>query len=198
MIQINPPRTPIADGNGYISPEWYRFLVQVNRLGDGAYLTLGASPVLGSGRVFTPSADLDGVDGGAGGAYTLGLADTAVVPGTYGNPAGFVTITVDQKGRLTGATTFALSGASGVDYNTTTGVISAHPAGAYGAPTGTLSRTALASYTAGTGLTFGAAYSQAEHTALAARLASVEAALAASTQTLAALITDLKANGNLA
>jgi hypothetical protein len=45
------------------------------------------------------------------------------------------------------------------------------------ADTGTAKKTAHATYTAGATLPFGAAYSQAEHTALAARLDAVEAAL---------------------
>jgi hypothetical protein len=47
------------------------------------------------------------------------------------------------------------------------------------ADTGTAEKTAHATYAAGTTLTFSASYVQAEHTALATRLAAVEAALQA-------------------
>lgn len=162
------------------------------------FLTLTNDPNLGSERVFTPVVgDLTGTDGGANNPYTLGLASTTVAAGTYGNPAGFVTITVDTKGRLTNVTTYPLTASSGIAYNNTTGNFTAVPAGTYGAPTGTLQRTALATYTAGTTLTYSAAYVQAEQTAMATRMASVEAALQAVSRTLGALVTDMKANGNL-
>lgn len=38
---------------------------------------------------------------------TLTLADTAVVPGTYGSATHYPQITVDQQGRITGATEIA-------------------------------------------------------------------------------------------
>jgi hypothetical protein len=168
-------------------------------LASAQFLTLALDPNVGSERVFTPvSGDLTGTDGGANGAYTLGLANTTVTPGTYGNAAGFVTITVDAKGRATGVSTFALTASSGIAYNSTTGAFTAVKAGTYGAPTGTLQRTAFASYTAGTLLTYSLVYVQAEQTAMATRMQAVEAALQDVSRTLAALITDMKANGNLA
>lgn len=59
--------------------------------------------------------------------------------------------------------------------------------------TGTAKRTANATYAAGATLTFSAAYTQAELTALATRLAAVEAALQNSSQTVKALKDDLHA-----
>lgn len=192
---------------------------------QASFLTLDTSQDLGSERVLTPATgEITGTDAGAGLAYTLGLADTAVVPGSYGDNGGagaanFVTATVDQKGRLTSAGTFtittgnvpegsnlyytdararaAISAGAGINYDNTTGVITAKSAGTYGAPTGTLSRAAFATYTAGTTLTFSAAYVQAELTALATRLAAVEAALSTISRIGGALVTDMKANGNI-
>ena len=61
--------------------------------------------------------------------------------------------------------------------------------------TGTANRSGKATYSAGSGLSFGATYSQAEHTALAARVAALEAALQDASQTIKALIDDLSIAG---
>lgn len=114
---------------------------------QGSFLTLGGDPNLGSERVFDPvTGELVGTDNGAGTTYTLGLADTAVFAGSYGDASHLVTITADQKGRVTGLQQFvlnsdnvtegvtnlfftnararaALSGGTGINYNSTTGVI---------------------------------------------------------------------------
>lgn len=111
------------------------------------FLTLDDDPNLGSERVFTPIAgELLGTDGGVGGGYTLGLANTAVIAGDYGDASHLVKITVDQKGRVTGLQSFvlnsdnmtegatnlfftnararsALSGGTGINYNSGTGNI---------------------------------------------------------------------------
>lgn len=60
--------------------------------------------------------------------------------------------------------------------------------------TGTAKRSASVTYAAGPALPFGAAYDQAEHAALAIRLAAVEAALQDSSQTIKALKDDLHAS----
>lgn len=59
---------------------------------------------------------LDGVGGetivtdeGPGADVTVGLADTAVSPGTYGNATNVARITVDQKGRVTSASNVAIT-----------------------------------------------------------------------------------------
>lgn len=110
------------------------------------FLTLGGDPNLGSERVFVPVAgELEGTDGGAGTTYTLGLADTAVVAAPYGAATKTVSVTIDAKGRITGAAEYdlntsnitegsnlfftnararaALSGGTGINYNAGTGVI---------------------------------------------------------------------------
>lgn len=118
---INPPRTPLGTVTGkdvYVSPDWYRFLSQVQKrigsgadpLGAGQFLTLDYNDGLGAERKFTPATgELTGTDGGADGPYTLGLANTAVTAGTYGDASNLVSITVDAKGRVTGASTAALN-----------------------------------------------------------------------------------------
>lgn len=110
------------------------------------FLTLNGDPNLGEERVFVPVAgELLGTDGGVGGTYTLGLANTTVVPGSYGDASHFITASVDAKGRVTGVAAVqlnttnitegtklfytdararaALSGGTGISYNNVSGVI---------------------------------------------------------------------------
>ena len=215
---INPPNTAITDGNGILTPTWYRFFVQVqksmgdaaNPINSGQFLALDTNAGLPSGRKFVPGSGLSATDGGAGGDYTLGLANTAVTAGTYGSASKAVAFTVDAKGRLTAASEYALStsnvtegtnlyftntrarsavsGSSGVSYNSGTGAFTATVAGTYGAPTGTVSRAAFATYTAPV---ISVVPTQAEVQAIADALQVVS-------RTLAALVTDMRANGNLA
>ena len=120
---------------------------QNDAIAASQFLTLTGDPLLGSERAFSPTAgDLVGVDGGANGAYTLGLAATSVTAAAYGSASKTVSFTVDAKGRLTAAGEFtlnsdnvaegvtnkfytdartraALSAGSGISYNSTTGVI---------------------------------------------------------------------------
>ena len=75
------------------------------------FLTLTDAPTLGSERLFTPVAgELVGTDGGANSAYTLGLSDTGILPGVYGDATNFISITVDIKGRITSVTEYPASG----------------------------------------------------------------------------------------
>lgn len=114
---INPPRAKMIDANGFVTADWYRWFARIQgvavtsgNIANGSFLTLGSNPDLPSGRVFTPAAgQLSAVDGGAGGAYTLGLADTAVTPNPYGGASKTVSFTVDAKGRLVAAAEFTLS-----------------------------------------------------------------------------------------
>jgi len=184
---------------------------QYDALTTASFLTLTTEPTLGAERVLTPtSGELVGTDDGANSTYTLGLADTSVTPNTYGDATKTLSFTVDQKGRVTdvqefgldtdniaeGATNLyftqarartSLSDGNGITYDNTTGVISVTSAGTYGTPTGTLSRTTFATYTAPT---ISSPPTQAEVQAIAGALQIVS-------RTLAALITDMEANGNL-
>lgn len=176
-----------------------------------SFLTLTDQPSLGSERVLAlADGEITGTDAGANSTYTLGLANTAVVSDAYGDASHLVRIVIDAKGRATAAQSYvlnsdnvtegatnlfftnararaALSDGAGIDYNSTTGVISATPAGTYGTPTGTLARATFATYAAPT---ISNPPTQAEVQAIADALQVVS-------QTLAALITDMEANGNL-
>ena len=50
---------------------------------------------------------------GVGGNPTIGLADTAVTPGTYGTSTQVGQFTVDAKGRITAAANISISGGGG-------------------------------------------------------------------------------------
>jgi hypothetical protein len=177
---------------------------------SASFLTLTTEPTLGAERLLALSPDLDGDDGGANGTYTLGLADTTVVPGNYGGAPNLITITVDAKGRVTdlanvpidtddvpeGSTNLyytnarargAISAGAGITYTSGTGVVKVTSAGTYGAPTGTLARSAFATYSSPT---ISGPPTQAEVQAIADALQAVS-------RTLGALVTDLKTNGNL-
>lgn len=120
---------------------------QYDAISGAAFLTLTDEPTLGAERVFTPEAgELVGTDAGANGTYTLSLADTGIVAGSYGDASNLVTITVDTKGRATALQSYvlnsdnvtegsanlfftnararaALSGGTGISYNSGTGAI---------------------------------------------------------------------------
>lgn len=153
-FEIAPPREPLADSNGFITPSWYRFLVQVQRmtgtgliesLRDGEYLTYSPSAVLTNSRTLLAGTALSFV--ATASDRTLNLDDTAVVIGAYGSASFIPSFTVDQQGRLTAASQFALnsdnvtegaanlfftnararaavSNGTGLDYNSGTGVFS--------------------------------------------------------------------------
>lgn len=100
--------------------------------------------------------------GDMGGNVTITLSDTAVAPGAYGSATRLASLTVDQQGRLTFATDYelnsdnvteggtnlfftqararaALSGGTGISYNSGTGAIALNatpaPNGTYANPT---------------------------------------------------------------
>lgn len=83
-------------------------------------LTLGAASVLTGARTLAlTAADLVGVDGGAGGSYTLSLAPAGTA-GTYGGNQAWPTVTTDAKGRVTAAASLAFAVTSPIAYTSAT------------------------------------------------------------------------------
>lgn len=137
-------------------------LVEIgDALTTAPFLTLSNEPSLGAERALTLTGDLTAVDAGANSTYTLGLSNTAVVAGVYGDATKTVSFTVTASGRITGASEFALStsniaegsklfytdararlalsGGTGISYNNGTGAIvlanTAVTPGSYGSST---------------------------------------------------------------
>lgn len=129
-----------------------------------------------NGRTIANTTTITFNDGGAGGTVSFTFSGS-----TTNVPEGTRLYFTDARARN------ALNGGPGITYSTVTGQISATPAGTYGTPTGTLSRASFATYTAPV---ISNPPTQAEVQAIADALQAVS-------RTLAALITDLEANGNL-
>jgi hypothetical protein len=151
---INPPRTMLTDRSGNITPEWYRFFAQIQRiLGNDILQSLQEAPYI----VYAPDPVLTGARTAAEGAgivitigdlsATFSLAPSEVMPGTYGSETELSQVTVDQYGRVTDADAIQLvsdnvaegmvnlyftterarqsiSGADGIAYDPATGVAS--------------------------------------------------------------------------
>lgn len=104
---INPPNTPIVTNRGFVTPEWYRYLVQQRKQGDDItdsdVLTLGpAQEIYPNSRALTVAVGeitrtTDETD------VELGLADTGVVADEYGSTTRILILGIDAKGRITGA-----------------------------------------------------------------------------------------------
>lgn len=113
---INPPNTALVDERGMISPVWYRFFANIQRiLGDdpikqfaeASVVTFAASPVFSNERILAGSAAIRLVS--AAPLLTIELRDTTVAPGSYGDAAKTIALTVDQQGRITAAQEFDLN-----------------------------------------------------------------------------------------
>lgn len=77
---------------------------------DAQYVVLTADPTLTGERVLAVTAgELTQTNGGAGGNVTLGLATTGVGAGTYGSTTTISQITVDNKGRITSASSQSIN-----------------------------------------------------------------------------------------
>lgn len=104
-------RIPIAKNTGSGFTTEYTTTGAISGLAIQAeYLLAGPSVQLPFSRIlFSDNTQITITDGGAGGNLTLALAHTAVTPGTYGDGTHVVSITVDQEGRITSATSVAVA-----------------------------------------------------------------------------------------
>lgn len=145
---IAPPQEAFTTDGSYINPSWYRYLVQRKKIEDG--ITDSVVVTFGDERALYPNSkaltvaagQLTETDNGA--TLELGLADT-VAAGTIGDASHLVILAFDAKGRLTAKSVVALesgnvtettklffttararnavSGASGISYDSSTGII---------------------------------------------------------------------------
>lgn len=157
---LNPPSTPIVNNRGMVDPAWYRFFASIQRLvggellqqiQDAPYITSSAYDILGNARLLQPG---DGIKVEfTTGAATVALDEVALAPGPHGSASKTIRVTFDQYGRASAVQEFdlntdnvaegttnlfftqararlSLSAGDGIDYDDTTGVISALSAGA--------------------------------------------------------------------
>ncbi len=80
-------------------------LAQASAINNGPFVVTAADAALPGGKVLTGSANID-VDDTTD--VILDLTDTAVVPLTYGSATKTISLSVDSKGRVTGAQEYAL------------------------------------------------------------------------------------------
>ncbi len=77
---------------------------------NGQYILVGEPPFLPNARIATgASGQISLTDGGAGAAFTFGLAPSGAVAGTYGDTTHVVQLTVDQFGRITAISNVSVS-----------------------------------------------------------------------------------------
>lgn len=83
---------------------------------DSQFVTLATDADLTNERVLTQvTGETVVTDNGAGLTVTVGLANTAVTPDTYGDATHVSVVTIDQKGRITGASETAIHDAVTLD-----------------------------------------------------------------------------------
>lgn len=116
LFTINPPNTPLVDGRGLVSTEWYRFFANLQRvLGNdivgqlqrAPIITYNVSDALVNERVLSGSDDISLTIGAN--LADLDLTDTGATAGTYGSAIAIPQFIVDAKGRLSFADDFALN-----------------------------------------------------------------------------------------
>lgn len=169
---IAPPSEPLTVSGDGCRPSWYRYFVQRKRVEDGVtgsvVVTFGDERSIypNSKQLTVAAGELTETDNGS--SVELGLPDT-IVAGSVGDASHLVVLAFDAKGRLTAASEVELesgnvtettnlffttararasvSGASGITYNSGTGVITLDQS----FTRGLLSGGSGISYNAGTG-----------------------------------------------
>lgn len=205
---IKDPRTLRAFED--LSSNQDTLVTNVNAVIGAPVVGITTSDIFTEDRALAGSGDILLTDGGAKGHLTVSLTPTGVMPGVYGSQTQLSAFQVDSKGRISLAARYTLItdnvmegvanlfftedrarasivDGAGVDYDPVTGIIAATSAGTYGFPTGSTSRATFAAYSAPV---ISNPPTQAEVQAIANALQTIM-------QRVAALITDLKNNGNL-
>lgn len=150
-LPVNPPNTFFIDKSGRVTREWYRYLSYLTSNSnqfvantDADYLLASPSSALVNSRVLVAGAGLDLTT--IVGSATLSLENSGVTADTYGSASRVPSVAVDQYGRVIAATDYALdtdnitegatnlfftntrarsalSGGTGIAYNSGTGQI---------------------------------------------------------------------------
>ena len=104
-------RVPIAQDTGPGYETKYTTLGAIFNGGiEASYIVAENSFSLPDARVLSPTSGQTTItDNGPGATMVIGLADTAVVPGTYGDSTHIAQITVDATGRITDASQINLT-----------------------------------------------------------------------------------------
>ena len=130
ITQIPAPRVPLTESSsGLITTQWFRYFNNLNTiLGSGTGITTPVFGGTGTNVIPTSGQLLIGNFGGAytvayltagaglfrtngDGSLTVGISNTAVTAGAYGNAATATTFTVNAQGQLTaaGSTSIAIN-----------------------------------------------------------------------------------------
>lgn len=112
-MTVNRLARPPKDLDSFIGRKWLESITNQQDVFTGIaqldFLLVQQDPAGGSdlpnARNLEVTSELTITDDGGGGALTLDIADTAVTPGTYSS------VTVTQKGRITGGTNPTVVGA---------------------------------------------------------------------------------------
>lgn len=111
-------RTPIVDDKGCPTSQFLRLWLQQLGNGDNYQQEIDAlaaeldQKADKSETISSVSGETSG-GGDLSAPRSIGLADTAVTPGTYGDSTHVARVTIDQKGRVTAASNVTISGGGG-------------------------------------------------------------------------------------
>lgn len=112
MIKISRP--PI-DLTSFIGRKWLESLTQqsldLGTILNLSFVLISSSALLPNSRTLAGSSNIELDDSGSGGNISIDLTDTGVAANTYGALNVIPVLTIDDKGRVTNATSIAVSSA---------------------------------------------------------------------------------------